>query len=462
MNQSVALQATAAESRLRGRWLAIARGIWVTLALALLANFIASVPAYYQALRTICPPSDQATCLTWQPTPANVAALGHLGISVDAYAAYFISVDVAVSLVFWFVGLLIFWRKSDEWLGLFVSFVLLFFGSAGISDTLSADWTPNTNPSSLFLLALSQLPTLLQWAALGFFLVTFPTGRFAPRWTWMVAFLWIVQFLAFDIPSEFLGIGAWPGTPPIFLLTWGSTAFVLVYRYRRVFTPAERQQTKWVIFGVAIGVLIEALSFLITLVIPELGAPDAPYQLLSGSFTALLFLPIPLSIGVAILRYRLWDIDTIINRALVYASLTALLGALYAGLIIGLVSLASAITGTTADEPVALVIATLAIAALFQPVRSRIQAIIDRRFYRRKYDAEKMLAAFSAMLRGAVDLEELREQVLAVVKETMQPAHVSLWLRSPKPHTAEVHLAVPSANLPPDDRSFPAEKETNP
>ena len=161
-------------------------------------------------------------------------------------------------------------------------------------------------------------------------------------------------------------------------------------------------------------------------------------------------------------RSRLWDIDTLINKALVYGLLTGLLGALYAGLIIGLVSLTSAITGATADEPVALVISTLAIAALFQPVRHRIQAIIDRRFYRRKYDAEKTLAAFSATLRQEVDLEELRAHLQAVVQETMQPAHVSLWLRAPEPRAAEVHLAVPSTNLPPDNRSFPAEKETNP
>jgi len=142
---------------------------------------------------------------------------------------------------------------------------------------------------------------------------------------------------------------------------------------------------------------------------------------------------IPLSFAIALLRYRLWDIDILINKALVYGLLTGLLGALYAGLIIGLTSLADVMSGGKASEqPVALVIATLAIAALFLPVRRRIQSIIDRRFYRRKYDAEKTLAAFSASLRNQVDLERIQEQLLAVVQETMQPEHVSLWLRVPE------------------------------
>ncbi len=133
---------------------------------------------------------------------------------------------------------------------------------------------------------------------------------------------------------------------------------------------------------------------------------------------------IPVFIVIAILRSQLWDIDTLINRALVYGSLTALLAALYAGLIIGLEHLAGLIAGQTATNPVILVVSTLAIAALFQPLRTRLQSLIDRRFYRRKYDAEKTLAAFSVSLGQEVDLEQIREHLLAAAAETMQPAHV--------------------------------------
>jgi hypothetical protein len=141
---------------------------------------------------------------------------------------------------------------------------------------------------------------------------------------------------------------------------------------------------------------------------------------------------IPLTIGIAVLRYRLWDVDVLINRTLVYSVLTVLLVLIYVGLVIALQFLLRGLLGQAND--VALVASTLAIAALFQPLRQRIQRGIDRRFYRRKYDAAQTLAAFSARLRSRDDVEltALTDNLLAVVEETMQPAHVSLWLRSPE------------------------------
>ncbi len=136
---------------------------------------------------------------------------------------------------------------------------------------------------------------------------------------------------------------------------------------------------------------------------------------------------IPLSIGFSILRYRLYDIDLLINRTLVYGTLTVLLALVYVGLIFALQYLLRGIISQ--NNNVAIVVSTLAIAALFQPLRHRIQAIIDRRFYRRKYDAAKIVETFSATLRNEVDLSQLHEHLLNIVQETMQPAHVSLWLR---------------------------------
>jgi hypothetical protein len=143
------------------------------------------------------------------------------------------------------------------------------------------------------------------------------------------------------------------------------------------------------------------------------------------------------------LRSRLWDIDIIINKALVYGLLTALLAVVYAGLIISLQFLLSGIIKQNND--VVIVISTLVIAALFQPLRHRIQRIIDHRFYRRKYDAAKTMEAFSNTLRNEVDLNHLREHLLGVVQETMQPAYMSLWLRSPQPTTKpqEVSTSTP-------------------
>jgi len=204
-----------------------------------------------------------------------------------------------------------------------------------------------------------------------------------------------------------------------------STLGIQVYRYVRVYDAVQRQQVKWFMFALFAGLsLVVVGNGILGGLVAPLNAPDSWYQLLNGTFTAFLFISLPLAIGIAILRYRLWDIDVIINRTLVYGSLTALLALLYFGLIFGLQFLFQGIFGK--NNSVAIVISTLAIAALFQPLRHRLQKIVDRRFYRSKYDAAKIIETFSATLRNEVDLNQLSEHLVAVVQETMQPAHVSL------------------------------------
>ncbi len=414
--------------RLQGRWLAIARAVWIMLALLLLANFIASIPASYDQLRTICTSSTFGHCNTWQPTPGNMQALQRLGLSLDTYAVYTLTLDVIASLMFLTVGVVIFWRKSDEWMGLFVSLVLVIFGSFGISDSLAGTFITAQTPLAIVLLL--YLLLFLQWPALGALLLTFPTGRFVPRWSWVVVLLWLLQ----DWFFSFGNIGNWPLVliAVDFLFLLGSTAGIQVYRYLRVYNPVQRQQTKWLVFAFSVIVVLLVFYLAIGGLVPAFRKPDSLYHLTRATITMIFFLLIPLSIGIAILRYRLWDIDVIIHRTLVYGTLTAMLALIYAGLVIGLQFLLHQLTGQAAENPLAVVASTLVIAALFNPLRQRIQAFIDRRFYRRKYDAARTLEAFSAVMRNEVDLNRLSEQLVAVVQDTMQPTFVSLWLHKPE------------------------------
>jgi len=199
-------------------------------------------------------------------------------------------------------------------------------------------------------------------------------------------------------------------------------AFAVFMRLRRA-VGVERQQLKWFAYAVAIFAIGTTLN-VITLAI------DAPrwFAWAANAIFTAAGTTIPISIGIAILRYRLYDIDILINRTLVYGSLTATLVALYFGGIVVLQRIFVALTGE--KSTLAVVASTLLIAALFNPLRRHFQSFIDRSFYRRKYDAAKTLEGFSMKLRDETDLNALSDDLVGVVRETMQPAHVSLWLRS--------------------------------
>jgi hypothetical protein len=222
---------------------------------------------------------------------------------------------------------------------------------------------------------------------------------------------------------------------PLLPLCILASAISMVLRYRRS-RGEERQQFKWIVFAATlVGVLylIAMLSQLIFVVaVSEIDSslPPPPWWLdLFFSAAVLSFAGVPVAIGFAVLKYRLYDIDIIINRTLVYGSLTATLIVIYFGGVATMQTLFRAFTGQEQQPQLAVVVSTLAIAALFNPLKRRIQSFIDRRFYRRKYDAAKTLAVFGSRLREETDLDSLSEEMLGVVRETMQPAHASLWLR---------------------------------
>jgi hypothetical protein len=272
------------------------------------------------------------------------------------------------------------------------------------------------------------------------YILLFPTGRLpGRRWRWVawlnVAFVLVGVFTFAFSPGAHQG-SLGPIKNPLGIegfdvfyqavlytmapLLFGTAALSVFVRLRHA-TGVERQQIKWFAYAAA----MYAVSIVLNVI--NLGI-DAPLWFEQGStifFTAAGTM-IPLSIGIAILRYRLYDIDLIINRTLVYGSLTVTLVALYFGVIVLLQRVLVVISGQ--ESTLAVVASTLLIAALFNPLRHRIQNFIDRQFYRRKYDAAKTLEEFGATLRDATDLDGLKEELTGVIRETLQPAHVSLWL----------------------------------
>jgi hypothetical protein len=415
--------------QLEGFWLYLARGAWICFILVEFLILILSLVATRGESYSICP-----FIVDCAVSPATVQTLHHLSIAPSSYATYNLVLGLLQSLVFLSIGGFIFWRKSSEPIALVASF---FFISIGLSP-----FFPPTPPSTYPLEAVfSNIYGLCVFTALGFFLVTFPDGRFVPRWSWLLVVLWLVQAIFNEVSGPY-NINSWPPllTAALEVLTYGGTLGVLIYRYVRVFSYSQRQQAKWLLFGFGGLFVLIILYDLIGSLVPGLGAPDSLYQLANGTITTITFLLVPLSVSIAILRFRLWEIDLIIRRTIVYSTLTVILVLIYVGLVFIFGTLLRDFLGQQ-QNPLVIVASTLVIAALFQPLRHRIQRVIDRRFYRRKYDATRTVEAFSATLRSEVDLSQLREHLLNVVQETMQPAHVSLWLRKSdhetKPSTLE-------------------------
>ena len=407
------------DMRLSGNWLLLARVACLGVAFVALLIWVWGIPVRYAQLGTVC---TTTVCGDQQPTSSSIAQFQAAGESLSFYAAYTSTIEILFTLVFLLLATLIFWRKSETLIGLLTTLLLV---TTGVSQTDAAALAAAI-PA---LVIPVNLLTLLSFSSLGLFLYLFPDGRFAPRWLRFVVLPGLLLFLMSSaiIPPEVFF--------PFFLGFLVVSLLVQVYRYRRVSTLIQRQQTKWVVFGVLSAVLGSISIIVASKFLPHAQSPGTWVFLVGNTVLYLFGALIPLSIASAILRSRLWDIDVLINKALVYGSLTALLALLYFGLIFVLQSLFQGLFKQ--NNAVAIVVSTLVIAALFQPLRHRLQRFIDRRFYRSKYDAAKTLEAFSATLRNEVDLGQLREHLLDVVQETMQPAHVSLWLRSPGRHTEE-------------------------
>lgn len=390
---------------------------------------IAGIPATYAQLQLLYQPGGDT--FSGALTSAQAATLAAAGISLSQYAILYVLVNALTELVFFAVAFALFWRRPNNRIALFAAGALVVFGGTfgsipgdGMMGALALQWPQ--------LAIVVTTITFLGDVSFPILFYLFPSGRWVPRWTrWLV-----IPWLLCEGAQDFLPNSALSQQTLVGGLLFGSlvltTIIAQVYRFRRVSTPIERQQTKWVVFGIGIGIG----GFLSLITIGSVVAPDLttwhPIPMLIVNTTVNLFVTlVPLSIGIAILRSRLFDIDVIFNRALVYGALTVTLAAVYFGSVVALQQMMRLLSGQQSQPAWIVVVSTLVIAALFQPLRRSLQATIDRRFYRSRYDAARTLQRFAVSLRSEVDLAQLSDHLVSAVDDTMRPAHVSLWLRSP-------------------------------
>jgi len=328
-------------------------------------------------------------------------------------------------------------RNSVGWI-LLADGLLWTFGSALDSYRVYGLARPGSVPFPVATYALSQW---LWVPAVGLFAVylilLFPDGRLpSRRWRLLAWFSGAVMALlsagiAFGLEQYPWVSAAFPVVLALLPLCILASAVSLVLRYRRAGSEV-REQIKWVAFAalfVGVQFMID-IGASVLLVPTTASGREPPWLAFLDQVGFISFAGVPIAVGIAVLKYRLYDIDVIINRALVYFPLTAMLVGVYFGGVTATQALFRTLTSQEQLPQLVVVASTLVIAALFNPLRRRIQSLIDRSFYRRKYDAAKTLEGFSRKLRDETDLEALGDDLVGVVRETMQPEHVSLWLRS--------------------------------
>jgi hypothetical protein len=407
------------DARLSGQRLTHARVAWCALALALVVPFSILLPGFYGQLSTVC---DGPRCALVQPASDSAHQLRAIGLTVGGYAAITMGSVLLTALICGAVAGVIVWRRSDDWMALTIALAQVAVG------TTLVDYAGETRPTGPRLLALAA--SVLAIALVLLAGLRFPTGRFTPRWTCWVLLGWLAAGATFMGAS--LG-----GAPPPFvpqtaltLVVFAVMGWSILARYGRLTNPVQRAQVRWVVFGAGITIGLELALVGPALLAPALSRHGSLYWLAVGPLFGLPLICFAVCLGVAILRFHLYDIDILINRALVYGTLTAFLAIVY-GLAVSVLQLGvTAVTGQGNPQPLVITVSTLGIAALFQPLRRRVQSAIDRRFFRRKYDAARTLETFGETLRAELNLEDLNARLLAAVEETMEPASISLWLRS--------------------------------
>ena len=397
--------------RLCGRWLVLARALWVVIAVLTLGLFIASIPNYFAFLHVICTGAI-ATCRNnGQLTPDDLRTLG---LSLDFYARYEAAVYIVFTIGYAAIGAVIFWRKSHERMALLASLALITFPAGFNSSELA------TLPSAWSLP--SHFVVFLGNSSLFLFFYLFPTGRFVPRWTrWFgvaVTVFWAVfsffPSLSFNSSIFFT----------VLLIGFVCSALVAqIYRYRRVSNAVQQQQTKWVVFGISSGLGAVLVLEIFSTFLPSLVQSTLGNLILGTAFYLALFL-IPISIGIAILRSRLFDIDLIIKRTLVYGVLTVIIVGFYV-LVVGYMG---ALFGTSGNLLISLV-ATGLVAVLFQPLRSLLQRGVNRLLYGQRDEPYTVITRLSQRLEVTLEPDAVLSTIVETVALALKLPYVAILLK---------------------------------
>jgi signal transduction histidine kinase len=403
---------------LRGSRLIVARATWMVMAALAVSLFAAAVPVEFALLHEPCPTTR---CTTGQLSSAGLKALENLGLSRDSFAAYFVAMDAVFAAVWFAVSALIFWRRSDDRIGLFASLALLTFGTATFTFTMEALTIrhPAWDVPVAFLHFFGS-------ASFGLFLYLFPDGRFVPRWTRWVALVWIAwQLPPYFFPDWHLAAATWYlwAQGVVWTLGLGTALYAQAHRYRRVSGARQRQRIKLVVFGI-----VSALSVFIVLNL-ALGAfvavpasPRALATLLIGYllvYVALLL--IPLSISIAMLRHHLFDVDLVINRTVVYGVLTASVVLLYV-LVVGGLGALLRVQGSL----IVSLIATGLAAVMFQPLRERLQRAVNRLMYGERDDPYAVLSRLGQRLESSLAPKAALPAAAHTVAEALKLPYVAV------------------------------------
>jgi signal transduction histidine kinase len=430
LEQTAAQPTGSHDTHVSGVQLRLSRALWGLCLVLGVGLYIGAFPAYFAFLHTVV---ASAALGGQQLTPANVRTLHALGLSLDFYAWLTLSVNALLLPVYVLVGVVLFWRASSDRMALLASFTLVLFPvtlNGQIVGLLPPMWTVPT-----------ECARFLGSVSLGLFFYLFPSGRFVPRWTGVLAVAWVVYW-ALDI-----FLPTWPDILSllgllILLALLASQLALQIYRYRRVSTPTERQQIKWVVFGLFITfgsiLLAQALLFVI---LPLFVPVDPLTNTLGQTLSTLLLLFFPLSIGFAILRYHLWDIDLIINRTLVYGALTASIVAIYA-FVVGYFGLAFQVYGS----PIISILATGLVAVLFQPLRQRLQRLVNRLMYGERDDPYLVISRLGKRLEGTLAPNAVLPTIIETVVQALKLPYAAISLKQ-----GEELVIVASHGSPKDD-----------